>query len=60
MILASLSDVGSPKANEDVYEEEDRKQQVKLEYETSPKSNHSTSSTAGTPLRSNVNSASDG
>mmetsp|Transcript_33764 Transcript_33764/g.57034 ORF Transcript_33764/g.57034 Transcript_33764/m.57034 type:complete len:601 (-) Transcript_33764:132-1934(-) len=60
MILASLSDVGSPKTNEDVYEEEDRKQQVKLEYETSPKSNHSTSSTAGTPLRSNVNSASDG
>jgi len=63
MILASLSDVGSPKKKEETLEEnpdEDRKHQVKLEFEASPKSHHSTSSTACTPLRSNVNSASDG
>jgi len=64
MILASLSDVGSPKKKEEMYAEEDadedRKHQVKLEFEASPKSHHSTSSTACTPLRSNVNSASDG
>ena len=58
MILASLSDVGSPNNREDT--EEDGKRQVKLELEASPKSNQSTSSTADTPLRSNVNSVSEG
>ncbi len=58
MILASLSDVGSPKGDRSA--EEDGKDKAKHEYEASPKSDHSTSSTAGTPLRSNVNAASDG
>ncbi|KAL7499206.1 hypothetical protein ACHAWT_006800 [Skeletonema menzelii] len=61
MILASLSDVASPKQRkEDMHADEDENQQVKHEYEASPRSNHSTSSTAGTPLRSNVNPASGG
>lgn len=57
MILASLSDVGSPSNKK---EEAEAESDTQKEFQASPKSNMSTSSTAGTPLRSNVNAPSDG
>ena len=60
MILASLSDVGSPEGASASDDDDGKCQDEKQGFDATPKSNHTTSSTAGTPLRSNVNPSSDG